>query len=167
MQTITRPVPLSRSTSGMAHDGDAGAEQRRRRGAADERGVALVVGMGQQGHAGRDQLRAGRVDQRAGAVGRPEADTVHRAGALAVLELGLRDRGLEVDVPERGRLQLVGLPSLQQPQERTLRDALCHRPDRRVGHRPVDGQAERPPQLFEGALVRLGQPQAQLDEVGA
>ena len=37
---------------------------------------------------------------------------------LAILDLGLRDGGPEVDVPQRRRLGLVGEPSAQQPQER-------------------------------------------------
>ena len=121
--------------------------------------------MREQRNAGRDQLGTGRLDQRAGSVSRAEADPVHGTRPLAVLELRLRDCRLEVDVPERRRLELVGLASLEQRQERALRDALGDRADRRVGHRPVDREPEGAPERFEGRLVGLGQPQAQLDEV--
>jgi hypothetical protein len=36
---------------------------------------------------------------------------VARAGLLAILELGLRHRGAEVDVPQRRRFDLVGEPA--------------------------------------------------------
>ena len=55
------------------------------------------------------------------AVDAAEADRVVRARQLAVLELGLRDRRAEVDVPERGRLRLVRLAPREHAQERTLR----------------------------------------------
>ena len=104
----------------------------------------------------------GRIGCLAGLV---KADLVHGSWALAILELCLRNRRLEVDVPQRGRLELVCLTAREQRQERALGDPLGERPDRRVGHRPVDRQAERAPQLLERALVGLGQRQAQLDEV--
>ena len=91
---------------------------------------------------------------------------MHRPGALAILELGLRDRGLEVNVPQRRRLELVGSTALEQLEEGALRDALGHGTDRRVGHRPVDRQPERAPQCLKGLLVALGQAQAELNEVG-
>ena len=156
----------------MGEHGHARAEQRRQRLAADEPALALVVGVGEQRHARGDQLGAGRLDQvtapPSGADLRPaapEAHAVHRARALAVLELGLGDGGLEVDVPQRRRLQLVGLAAGEQPEERALGDPLGERADRRVGHRPVDRQAEPAPQRLEHLLVALGQAQAQLDEV--
>ena len=47
-----------------------------------------------------------------------EPDAVIRAWLLAVFELGLRDRRAEVDVPKRGRLELVGEAALQQAEKR-------------------------------------------------
>ncbi len=152
----------------VRHHRHARAEQRREHLVADELRVALVVGVGEQGDAGGDQLRAGGLDERVrAAVDGAEAHAMHRARALAVLELGLRDGGLEVDVPERGRLELVGLAARQQPEKGPLRDAPRERPDRRVRARPVHRQTEPAPQLLEGALVALGELEAQLDEVRA
>ena len=190
---------LLRLDQRMGQHGHARAEQRRQHLPAHQPALALVVGVGQQRHARRDQLRARCLDQRLGGlgvfpptrltdlnaahprlandavrrsrtaravtVGQGKAHPVHRARALAVLELGLRDRGLEVNVPQRRRLQLVGPPTLEQTQERALRDAPCERADRRVGHRPVDRQPQRAPERLERLLVGLRQRQAQLDEV--
>ena len=150
---------------GMGHDRHAGPEQGRQRLLADKLAVTLVVGVGKQRHAGGDQLRPGRLDQRLSAPVGVEAHLVHRSLTLAVLELGLGDRGLEVDVPQGGGLELVGLAPSEQPQERALGDALGEAADGRVGHRPVDRQTERTPHQLEGALVLLGQAQAQLHEV--
>ncbi len=131
---------------------DAHAEQRCQQLAAGEVAPASVVGVREHGHARRDQLRAGGFDLAALTCGERavggrarERDTVHGARALAVLELGLGDGGAKVDVPQRRRLQLVGLTSREQAQEGALRDPLRELPDRRVGERPVDRQAEPAP----------------------
>ena len=50
------------------------------------------------------------------AVAPMEREEVRRAGELPVLELGLRDSGAEVDIPERRRFLLVRLA----PREHTL-----------------------------------------------
>jgi hypothetical protein len=42
-----------------------------------------------------------------------EAHAMHRPLALAILELGLRHGGAEVDVPQRRGLELVGLPAVE------------------------------------------------------
>jgi hypothetical protein len=89
-----------------------------------------------------------------------------RVVSLAVLELGLRDRGAEVDVPQRRRLRRVGLAAPQVAQERALRCPARLDADRRVGLRPVDRETEAPPQCFKLLLVFRCQPQAELDEVG-
>ena len=91
---------------------------------AEQRLVALVVGVGDQRDAADDQLGSGGVDQDvAAAVGAVEGELVVGAGALAVLELGLGDRGLEGDVPQRRRLGRVRLAAGQVVQERPLGDA--------------------------------------------
>ena len=56
-----------------------------------------------------------------GAVAAGERDPVVGAGALAVLELGLGDRGAEGDVPEGRRLLGVGLAAGEVVQEHPLR----------------------------------------------
>ena len=81
----------------VGDDRDLDAEQRRDGGAAEQRLVALVVGVGDHGHARRQQLGAGRVDPDDVAVGpaatgQAEGELVVGAGQLAVLELGLGDR---------------------------------------------------------------------------
>ena len=166
VQIIATPVPFSGSASGCGLTGtrtpnsgviDLGAEQRL---------VALVVGMRDERDARRDQLGPRRVDlDEAVAVGAREADAVIGARLLAILELRLRDGRAEVHVPQRRRFELIREAALEQAQERQLRDALRAPVDRRVGHRPVDRQAEIAPQVLERLLVLGGQPRAQLDEV--
>jgi len=94
------PLPFSGSASGCGLTGHAHAEQRRHDVAPEERTVALVIGMRDERHAGSDELRARRFDfHKRRAASRSQPDPVIRAGALAILELGLGDRRLEVDVP--------------------------------------------------------------------
>ena len=141
--------------------GHLDAEQRRAHGGAEARPEARVVGMRDQRDARGDQLRSRGVD-----LDVVESHTVVRALQLAVLELGLGDGGLEVDVPERGRLRPVGLASCQVAEERTLGHAAGVVADRRVVLSPVDREPEVAPDLLERLLVLLHQPLAQLDEVG-
>src|SRR3546814_4545000 len=89
----------------------------------EQRLVALVVGVGHHGDAGREQLRAGRVDEQRGAVGTREHELVVGAGQLAVGQLGLRDGRLHVDVPQGRRLAAVGEVALGEAQEAALRGA--------------------------------------------
>ena len=148
--------------------GHGHAEERRLDVGAEERLVALVVGMRDERDARRDQLRPRRLDLDGRR--RPdlrEANPVIRARLLAVLELRLRHGRAEVHVPQRRRLELIGGAALQQPQERRLRHPLRPTVDRGVGHRPVDRQAEVPPQVLERLLVLRRQPVAELDEVRA
>ena len=53
----------------------------------------------------------------------------------------------------------------QQAEERELRHALGPPADRRVGHRPVDRQAQVLPEMLERLLVLGRQPVAELDEI--
>ena len=89
-----------------------------------------------------------------------------RAGTLAVLELGLRDRRLEVDVPQRRGFGEVGVTVAEQLQERSLRRAPSLRADRRVGLAPVDGETDPGPELEVRLLELLGELAAERDEVG-
>ncbi len=141
-------------------------EQRRPDSAAEERLVARVVGMGDDRNARGDELGASRLDVDGFAVARlREPDAVVRAGTFAVLELGLRDRGLEVDVPESRGLRQVRVAVAQQAQERALRRAAGLRADRRVRLAPVDREADPGPQLEVGLLELLGELGAERDEV--
>ena len=76
-------------------------KQRRPHGCAEQRLVALVVGVGDERHACGDELGSRRldVDRASGAV---ERDPVVGAGIVACLEFGLGHGGLESDIPEAG-----------------------------------------------------------------
>ncbi len=154
-------------------DRHADAEQRRFDLAAEQRLVAVVVRVRDERNARWNQLRPRRLDvHRRPAVhghivarGNAERDPVIRARHVAVFEFRLRDRGLEVHVPQRRRFHLVREAAPQQAEERELRHALRALADGRVRHRPVHRQAEVSPQVLERFLVLDGQPPAQLDEV--
>jgi len=146
-------------------DLDLDAEQRRADGVAEELLVALVVGVGDEGDASRDQLGPGGLDVDGVAVGQAERDAVVGTGHLAILELGLGDGRAEVDVPEDRSVGLVGLAAGEVAQEGALGDLARALPDGGVGHVPVDRQAEGPPEVLEGLLVDGGEAAAQLDEV--
>ena len=125
-----------------------GVEQRGEHLGAEQLAVALVVGMGDERNAGGDELGPCGLDHDvAGAVDPGELHRVVGAGHLTVFQLGLRHRGAEVDVPQRGRLGLVRLTPSEVPQERALRDPLRGLADRGVGHRPVDRQPGAAPQV--------------------
>ena len=87
------------------------------------------------------------------------------AGVVPGLELGLRDRGLERDVPQGRGLLEVGLAPGEVAQERALGGDPGLGADRRVVLLPVHRQAEGPPQLLEHLLVLQHELLAQLDEV--
>ena len=125
--------------------------------------------MGDEGDARRHELGPGCLDLDRGAVaGSPrEPDPVVEAGLLLVGELGLCDRGLEVDVPQRRGLVAVGLTTGQQPQEATLGGAPRRLADRRVVLGPVDRGAQLAEEVLEGLLVLGDEDAAQLDEVRA
>ena len=145
---------------------DLDAEERGAHGGAEQRLVALVVGVGDEGDAGGQQLGAGGLDEDV-AVGAVEGEAVVGAVALAVLELGLGDGRLEVDVPEHGRLGLVGLAPLEVAEERPLGDPAGAVVDGGVGALPVDRQPEGAEEVLEGLLVLGGERVAEVDEVAA
>ncbi len=149
----------------MRDDRHGHAEQRRADRVTEAVAVALVLGMRDERDARREQLRPGGLDDDVGrAVGAVEGEGVVGPGHLAVLELGLRDRGAVVDVPERGRLGGVRLPPGEHAQEAALGRTSGDLADRRVRHPPVDRQPEAPPQLLELLLVLDDEGVAQLDE---
>ncbi len=116
------------------------AEERRHHLGAEQRLIARIVRMRDDRDTRGNQLRPRGVDLDEAT--RPvrsrvrflEPDLVVRARLLAILELRLRHRGSEVDVPQRRRFDLIGVPAVQQPQKCQLRDALRPSFDRRVGH---------------------------------
>ena len=150
------------------------AEQRRRDRGAEQRLVALVVGMGHQRHACRQELRPSRLDVDGAADGAvagasravsTERDAVVGTRPIPVFQFCLRDRGAEGDVPQRRRLDLVRLAAFEVAQEGPLSDPLAPLVDRGVGHRPVHAEPELAPERFERMLVFRGQHMAQIDEV--
>jgi hypothetical protein len=150
----------------VGHHRNFDAEHRRPDRGAEQTLVPLVVGVGDEGDAADDELRAGRVDQHR-PVGGVEPEQVVGALALAVLDLRLGDGGAVVDVPERRRLSAVRLVASEVVQERPLARAPADVVDRRVQERPVVGEAEAAEGLFEHGLVDGRQALAQLDEVRA
>jgi hypothetical protein len=155
---------LVRRGQRMLPDRHFNIEERRSHGTAEQVPVALVAGMEHQRDAGRQQLGPGGVDVD-GSVRAVEAQLVVRPLAVPVLQLGLRHRGAETNIPERGGLRRVRLAARQIAQEGALRDGLRPLADRGVGQSPVDGQPEPPPQRLEDLFILGGQPPAQLDEV--
>ena len=141
----------------VGEHGHLDAEHRGGDGRAEQRLVALVARMRDQGDAADDQFRSGGVDEHVGVVGRGprrvESELVVRTGAFAVLEFGLCDRGLEGDVPQRRRLHGVRLSAREVPEERTLGRPPGGLADGRVRHRPVDREAETTEQRLERLLV--------------
>ncbi len=94
-----------------------------------------------------------------------EPDPVVRPGQLTVLQLSLRNRHPEVDVPQRGRLGLVGLAAGEHAEEGPLGRPARPLPDGRVRRRPVDREAQGAPELLELLLVLHHEAVAELDEV--
>ena len=109
----------------VGEDRDLDAEDRRGDGGAEQRLVALVVGVGDERDAADEQLGPGGRDDEVAAVGPVEGEVVVGAGALAVLELGLGDRRLERDVPQARRLGRVRLAAGEVAEERPLAGPLA------------------------------------------
>ena len=151
----------------MRDDRDLDPERWRAHGRAEEGLVAGVVRVGDKRDACGEELGARGLDEDLLCrISRPrEADPVVGAGALAVLELGLRDGGLEGDVPQGRCLGLIGLASVEIAQERKLAHALGVHSDRLIRLRPVNRQAHAPPEVLEDDLVLQGELLAELDEV--
>ena len=155
---------LVRLGQAVGDHGHLDVEQRRPHRLPEEARVTGVVGVGDQRDAGGDQLGPGGLDEDR-ALRPGERDPVVRPGPLAVLELGLRDRRPEGDVPEGRRLLGVGLAAGQVVQEHPLGRGPGVLRDRPVDVRPVDRQPDPAPELLEGELVLLRQLHAELDEV--
>ena len=112
---------LVRLGGGVREDGDLDVEQGRADRRAEQALVALVVGVRDERDARGEQLGAGGLDVDRRAVGAGwNATRWKRARVVAGLELGLGDRRLERDVPQPGRLGLVGLAAGEVAQERLL-----------------------------------------------
>src|SRR5262249_55667827 len=95
-----------------------------------------------------------------------EPDVMEGAARRPVLDLRLRHRGLEVDVPHRRRLDAVDVPLLPQVAEAQLCEMPAAGVDRGVLLPPVDRQPDPAPQRLEDLLVLAREPEAQLDEIG-
>ena len=139
-------------------------EERGAHGGAEERLVALVVGVGDERDTARDELGSGRLDVHR-AVGAVEGDPVVVPGVVPRLQLGLCHGGLERDVPQPGGLGLVGLAAREVAQEGLLGGGAGVVIDGAVGDRPVVAVPDPAEEGLEGLLVLDGQLIAQLDEV--
>ena len=160
VQIIAMPVPFSGSASWCASDRHLDAEQRRAHLGAEQRLVALVVGMGDQRDARGEQLGPRRLDQRRRRRRRPGGSAARGTRPAA---RGPRAR------PARPRCG-SRRPTASAPRPGTPRRArgcagtraATRAPrrvaDRRVGERPVDRQAEPAPQLLELLLVLDDEP---------
>ena len=125
--------PLLRVSQLVRQNGHLDAIQRRADRCTEQRLESSVVGMGDQRHARGEQLWAGGLDHHiAVAIASMERNSVIGAGDLLVDELGLRDRGTEVDVPESRRFVGVRDTGAQVLEKRALADALGITADRRV-----------------------------------
>ena len=120
VQTIAAPVPLSGLGEVVTVDLDLGIEERRAHLRADEV-LVRPLRVRHDRDAGGQQLGTGGLDRDgSGSVREREVDGVVRGLLVAILELGLRDRGAEVDVPQGRREGLVRLAALEVAQEREL-----------------------------------------------
>ena len=163
-----------------AHHGDPGAllgvgeamgdhrhlhsEERAPRRGADQLPGARIVRAHHESDTRDHQLGPGGLDLDRPAV-TGEAQPVQRRRPLPLLELGLGDRRLEVDVPQHRRLLLVGLAAPQVAEEGPLRRPLGAVVDGGIAVVPVDRQPEPSPHPLVGGLVLDGEPVAELDEV--
>ena len=108
----------------VCQNGDLDAEQRRANGRAEERLVALVVGVGDKGHTRWNHLGSGRLDVNRSAVGLVEGHAMVSTGNFFVLEFRLGDRGAERDVPQGRCVRLIRLATVEISQEGALSRAL-------------------------------------------
>ena len=160
------PVPLAGSARGVGQHRHLGVEQRHAHRRAEQRPVAVVVGVRHERHAGRQHLRPRGLDEHVpAAADAGESQTMEDAGAGAVLQFGLRHGGAERDVPQARGLGLVGLAASQVAQEGPLRHPPAALVDGGVGEAPVHRHPEAPVQVLERPLVGGGELQAQVDEV--
>ncbi len=149
-------------------DRDGDVEERRHGALAEEVAVAGVGRMRRHADARGQQLGPrGGDDEALLAPLDAEGEAVERAVRRAVLDLGLRDRGLEVDVPHGGRLEAVDVALRVEVAEGELCQVPAARVDGRVLLAPVDREADPPPEGLEGLLVLARDAQTEVDEVPA
>ena len=107
----------------MRFDRHRHTEERRHDVVTEERLVPFIARVRDERHAGWNQLWASGIDLNAAAKRAPsfctrtnrETDAVIGARYLPVFELGLGDRRLEIDIPQRRRLELICEAAAQQP----------------------------------------------------
>jgi hypothetical protein len=153
------PRALRRIGIGIGDDGDAPADQRQDRESADQRGMALVVGMHGDGGVAQHRLGpgGGDGDRRARLALDRIGDVPERALHLALLDLEIGDRRVQLRVPvHQSRIaidQAVAVERDEDLQDRR-RQAFVHREALAA---PVDGRAE-PAQLARDGAAGLALP---------
>ena len=145
--------------------GHGHAEQRREDGGPHERRVPRVPRVRDERHASREELGPRGLDLHGRPVLAIERDAMVEAVLLAILDLCLRDRRVEVDVPHRGGFRRVRDTLRDEMQEGPLGDATGPLADRRIGVVPVDRPTRAAEQVLERLLIRNGEPVAEVDEV--
>ena len=120
--------------------------------------------MGDKSNTGGKKFGAGGLNGHIFAVA-VENEGVVGAVVLARLQFGLRNRGLERDVPQARGGGLVGLAALNVAQERGLRNLLRLGSDGLISLLPIHGKAQVAPQRLELFFVFRGQLPAQLNKV--
>ena len=116
-----------------------------------------------QRHAGRQQLGPGGGDLQPFA----EPDRVQPAAPLQVLHVRLGQRGPVLRAPQDRVLRPPQVSRLVQLDEAGLGGPLAAGVDGRVAQRPVERQAQPPPQVLVPFGRALGLGQAQRDELGS
>ena len=162
VQIMAMPDPFSGSASGWATIGTSTPKSGVCTVVPNTGGVALVVGVRHQRHAGGHQLGPGRVDLNV-----VEAQAVVGAGSLPVLHLGLRHGRLVVDVPQRRGLGGVRLTPGQVAEEHALAGPAAAVVNGGVAPGPVHREADPAPQGFERLFILRRELVAQGDEVWA
>ena len=146
----------------VGKDGDATARQGHVRVGADQRSIAVVLGVAEEGDACREQFRSrGRDDERL-SVRSCEGDVVQPGVAFDGLEVGLGQGRSHGGVPEDGVTCAVDAAGVQQADEGELCRPSAVVIDRGVPGPPIDREAEGAPEFLVdlGGLLRLVQAQS-------
>jgi hypothetical protein len=149
-------------------DGHRHAEERCNGALAEQRPEAGIVGVCRDADAGSQELgpRRGNSEALLRTFNR-ELDVIESAGAVAILNLGLGNRRLKVDIPHCGRGDRENVALVKKIEEGELCDGAAVIVDGGVFLIPIHRQADPAPQFFEDLLILLCNATTGLDEVRA